>query len=120
MPRFAVLRHDAPDGQHFDLLFEFGPALRTWALPRPPDAITPLTCDALPDHRLAYLDYEGPVSGDRGTVTSWDRGTFSVVHEDASQLVVDLFGQKLTGRATLDRLSETPDRWQFSFVANDS
>lgn len=28
------------------------------------------------DHRLLYLDYEGPVAGDRGIVECWDRGPF--------------------------------------------
>ena len=29
----------------------------------------------LPDHRSIYLEFEGPLSGDRGTVQQCDRGS---------------------------------------------
>ena len=49
--------------------------LKTWACREPPQAGVEIPCEALADHRLAYLDYEGPISGGRGSVTRWDRGT---------------------------------------------
>ena len=114
MPRFAVLRHDAPDGQHFDLLFEFGPVLRTWALPQPPNAITPMTCDSLPDHRPAYLDYEGPVSNNRGHVTRWDAGTYELISSSEDEWLLELNGDKIHGAVRIHRTSSGSNEWLFT------
>ena len=67
MPRFVILEHDYPQ-QHWDLMLEAGPVLRTWRLAEPPDVGRPVAATASFDHRPVYLDYEGPVSGNRGTV----------------------------------------------------
>ena len=116
MPRFAVLRHDAPGGLHFDLLLEMGQTLKAWALPQAPPGPVEMTCEALPDHRPIYLDYEGPVSGDRGSVVRWDRGTYRILRQNDRKLVVELTGQKLIGQATLEMAPEDPQRWRFSFT----
>ena len=120
MPRYAILRHDSPRGVHWDFLLEMGPALKTWALPRPPEPGVEMTCEALADHRLDYLDYEGPVSDDRGSVARWDRGTYRVDRRSDRELVVDLSGEKLSGRAALSRLPEPPEGWRFSFAARQT
>ena len=120
MSRFVILRHDGPRGLHFDFLLEVGQTLKTWALPQPPTSGVEMTCQALPDHRLAYLDYEGPVSGDRGSVTRWDRGTYQMDHRSDSELAFELSGEKLTGRATLSQLPEQSGHWRFSFAARPS
>lgn len=39
-----------------------------------PQESVELTATRLPDHRKKYLDYEGPVSGDRGQVRAVSRG----------------------------------------------
>ncbi len=116
MPRFVVLRHDSPRGLHWDFMIEEGSVLKTWALPKPPDAAEAMTAEALPDHRLAFLDYEGPISGGRGSVTRWDGGTYRAEPGTDEQLAVSLQGERLAGRATLTRTSGDPPRWQFRFV----
>ena len=75
MPRFAILEHDWPT-RHWDLLLEHGAVAKTWRLLAEPHAgqFVPAVPNA--DHRLMYLDYEGDVSGDRGTVTQWDTGVY--------------------------------------------
>ena len=103
MPRFVVLTHDHPF-PHWDLMLERGDCLRTWRLVRPPDTATLVETEALGDHRLAYLDYEGPVSGGRGTVERWDHGTYEAVESTDNRVVVRLAGRKLDGLATLERL----------------
>jgi hypothetical protein len=84
MPRFAILRHEMPAtssrATHWDLLLERGETLETWALSQEPVVGAwpiEIEVEALPDHRLDYLTYEGPVSGHRGTVSRWDEGEFS-------------------------------------------
>ncbi len=99
-------------------MLERGGVLATWALPQPPDSADAILVEALPDHRLAYLDYQGPISGGRGSVTRWDRGTCRVTHQSDAELAVRLAGGKLTGRATLTRLPGEAGRWQFSFLAD--
>ncbi|MEE8450764.1 MAG: DNA polymerase ligase N-terminal domain-containing protein [Thermoguttaceae bacterium] len=116
MARFAVLRHDAPGGLHFDLLLEMGSVLKTWALPQPPGPVE-MTCEALSDHRPVYLGYEGPVSGDRGSVDRWDGGTCEVLHQSDRELVVRLAGEKLVGRAVLERMGEDPRQWRITYTA---
>ena len=112
MPRFVVLRHESPRGLHWDLMLESGEVLKTWALPAPPASSKPLIVEALSDHRRAYLDYEGPISGDRGEVARWDSGSYRLERQSETQWVVQLKGEHIAGLATLDRLSETIDQWR--------
>jgi hypothetical protein len=116
MPQFVILRHDSPLGVHFDFMIEIAGALKTWALPHPPDSGVEMPCEALADHRLAYLDYEGPISGQRGSVTRWDRGICSIQRQSDTQWGVELAGEKLTGEATVRRAAADPNRWTFSFA----
>jgi hypothetical protein len=111
MPRFVVLTHDHPF-LHWDLMLEQGDSLRTWRLARPPDTAGPIDAEALPDHRVAYLEYEGPVSGGRGTVERWEVGTYEIVESTDDGVVVRFVGRKLIGVASLERpASDT--RWIF-------
>jgi len=117
MPRFVILRHDPPPGgqrpPHWDLMLQRGDALRTWALAEPPAAGRWIAAEALPDHRPDYLDYEGPVSGDRGAVSRWDAGTVQWERKTTCEVVVYLDGKQVSGRATLTRVDETATSWQF-------
>ena len=118
MPRYVILRHEmspgGPRGAHWDLMLEDGPSLKTWALQELPAPGVEVRAEKLPDHRLRYLDYEGPVSGDRGTVVRYDRGTYTVDREGDREWVVQLAGEKLLGRGTLRRVSDAPGGWRFS------
>jgi hypothetical protein len=110
VPRFVILEHDHPE-LHWDLMLETGASLRTWRLARPPqtpgDAIEALP---LANHRLHYLDYEGPVSGGRGVVKCWDAGNYDEVDADH----VRLQGARVRG---LVRLTQTgASGWSFELV----
>ena len=76
--RFVVLEHKLPPESerpsHWDLLLEqppeWGGVLLSFEVSKPPAEWGPLTAVLkLPDHRALYLDYEGPISGNRGSVT---------------------------------------------------
>lgn len=99
MGRFVVLEHDSPRGRHWDLMLENGQVLATWALAEPPDAGHAIAAQPLPDHRPAYLDYEGPISGNRGHVTRWDRGEYEILAGGFGQeeLHATFHGEKLRG-----------------------
>lgn len=78
--RYAVLHHTGIARPHFDFLFEIEPnaaGLTALRCPRWPPEISDLL-EELPEHRLIYLDYEGPISGDRGSVTRVDAGEIDV------------------------------------------
>jgi hypothetical protein len=111
--RYAILEHDHPV-RHWDLMLEVGEVLRTWRLQAPPEAGCAIPAEPLGDHRRMYLDYEGPVSGNRGTVRRWDAGDYELIvpaqASDALELV--LSGSRFSGRATL-RTGEQP-AWFFS------
>lgn len=101
MPRYVILEHDHP-ARHWDFMLESGEVLRTWRLAEPPRPGGAVAAEPSFDHRLAYLDYEGPVGGNRGTVTRWDAGTFS--REGAEEgIAVRLEGVRLRGRARVER-----------------
>ncbi len=119
MPRFVILQHETDAGSHYDLMLEVGGVLKTWSLSEPPEADREVACKSLPDHRLAYLDYEGPISGGRGSVTRWDQGTYQREEPTATEWVVELFGDRLVGRATLAPHAPAGDdvsMWSFCYV----
>ncbi len=118
MPRFVILRHDDSRGVHFDLMLESAEVLKTWALPQPPQSDMEMFCEALGDHRLAYLDYEGPISGDRGSVTQWDCGTYQIIEQSKTLWTVDLQGEQLAGRVTLHR-EQDEQPWHFRYVGSE-
>ena len=106
MPRFVILEHQpSPRGGkplHWDLMLEADEGLLTWALTREPDTSGDIPAEPLPLPRVAYLDYEGPVAGDRGTVSRWDAGTFTWQQRDDRVLVADLRGDRLQSTMTLN------------------
>lgn len=77
--RYVVLRHADIDEPHFDLMFETLPRsmLATWRSPQWPIE-APVTVTRLRDHRRLYLDYEGDLSGNRGTVQRVAEGNCQV------------------------------------------
>ncbi len=129
MPRFVLLRHECPPTwekpSHWDFMLEANGVLWTWELRDLPSAwATALGMEAagdtptvsatrLADHRLAYLDYEGPLSGRRGNVARLDAGSFRWLQQAPNQLEGSLEGKLLRGIFTLN--SER-DPWQLSVV----
>jgi DNA polymerase ligase (LigD)-like protein len=111
MSRFVVLTHDHPK-LHWDFMLEREGVLRTWRLAQPPDTQGVIRAEALPDHRIAYLDYEGPVSRNRGTVQRWDAGTYETVKSTRQGLAVDLAGEKLAGVIALRQSLHFWSFWQ--------
>jgi len=115
MPRFALLIHDSPRGLHYDFFLEDAETLKTWALPRLPEAGLEIACNALPDHRLVYLDYEGPIAGGRGSVARCDQGTFTIETWTDNEIIVELAGAKFSGRVELQRQPASPRQWRLNW-----
>lgn len=106
MARYTISLHEDATGEpHYDLFLERDGTLKTWRMPKA-DFTQALPVTEQKDHRMQYLDYEGPVSGGRGTVTVWDTGTY---FEDAWRgdfIQVAVSGRKLRGRLRLVRDAE--------------
>jgi hypothetical protein len=122
--RFVILLHETPPASprptHWDLMLESGDVLRTWALASEPHPGQSVAAESLPDHRPIYLEYDGPLSGDRGIVSRWDSGTFELIVETESLLLLELHGQRLRGQATLHRLTSTANEWEFCGSHHDA
>jgi hypothetical protein len=110
MPRYVILEHDHPI-LHWDFMLETGPILRTWRLATAPAPGQVISALFLSDHRLVYLDYEGPLSGGRGKVSRWDSGIFDWLSHQESDVAVHLHGERLQGAATLRQIKG--DDWTF-------
>jgi hypothetical protein len=117
MLRFVVLRHELPAKSqrslHWDLMLERDGVLLTWALAEEPTPGKAISAMRLADHRLAYLNYEGPVSGDRGTVTRWDAGEYVALSQGAAELRITVWGEKLRGTCTLRERDAAQGAWEF-------
>jgi len=117
----ALLLHETPDGgSHHDWLLvdpnasdheraplwtaRVAPASDRWA------EIGRFELQRIAHHRLAYVTYEGPVSGGRGTVRRIDEGGFTAIEWTEDRIVLDLKMKGFQGRITLRRLSD--DRWE--------
>lgn len=83
-----ILEHSVNGSVHFDLMLEVAgqELLRTFQLARWPLAVgEACVCAQLADHRRAYLDYEGEVSGGRGSVQRVAAGSWSGEYELACE-----------------------------------
>lgn len=121
--RFVWLRHELPAGanraSHWDLMLEVSGALATWAFAsalfsdRVGESRSAGAALRLADHRLAYLDYEGPISGGRGEVRRMDSGHYVVAcRSTVTEFIVQLRGPLLRGElrmwlSTEERPSES-------------
>ena len=109
--RFVILHHRIDGGEHWDLMLERTEALMTWQLLcEPVDRISlPIPARRIGNHRVAYLEYEGPVSRDRGSVVRVDAGAVKIEKITADCCVFDLSGSRLSGRFVLSQ--NEGDRW---------
>lgn len=62
------------------------------------------------DHRLIYLDYEGPISSGRGSVQRVDEGNFVWQEQGCRQVVVQVTAGHLTGVLRLQLIDG--DAWE--------
>lgn len=107
--RFVWLRHTLPEdaerSDHWDLMIETcdKQRLATWAFLEDPTRSPRQAVTRLADHRTRYLDYEGPVSGNRGAVQRRDAGWCRVLRADADHWEVILEGAYLRGKLRLSQ-----------------
>lgn len=105
-------------GDHYDWMFETQGQLLTWASQRiaPPDQPLLEAAIALPPHRIAYLDYEGAISGGRGAVRRVERGVYRRLLATADRFECTLHGER-SGRLRIYRTASS-DSWTIAFEPN--
>ena len=105
MPRFVILLHETPPSYvrptHWDLMLEDGDHLLTWALAAMPQVDCDTDAEQLGNHRLEYLDIEGRLSRDRGTVQRVAEGEFEWLVREKNEIVIALGGEALQGTVQL-------------------
>lgn len=104
-PRFVLLRHEpfpdsdgpstAPIVPHFDFMLESDGRCLTWALEEWPQASRAVRARRLPDHRIVYLNYEGPIGGDRGSVRRVLSGTYRWLYRSSFEFRLELATEDL-------------------------
>lgn len=112
------LLHQLPDGSdHVDWMIAVEmratSPLVTFKLPYSLQKISPdhpITARRLADHRPAYLSYEGPVSGDRGTVRRIARGHLTRCQRFENQWHLTIAWETQTQHLVLT--SREPGHWQ--------
>jgi hypothetical protein len=114
MNRFVILLHKSVAVEHWDVMLEVlvdgCGQLETWSIS--PQAnlhetesgnlnykLKSFSCPAkkLPYHRIAYLDYEGEISNNRGNVKRIDKGKYQKINDNKFRL----YGKLLDGELTI-------------------
>lgn len=121
MLRFVILRHEpgevsAGEAVHWDFLVETVAGaewLPTWRLAAWEEGAFVVEAVRLPDHRRAYLDYEGPISGGRGRVKRVASGVVEILRQTATRWELLLHTNKKILRAVGTASDE--DHWMWSF-----
>lgn len=86
-------------------MLEHEGALLTWQLLREPfcPIDPPIAARHIGNHRLAYLDYEGPISRNRGEVRRVDKGTLAFESREDDRIIFTLDSVRMRGRFVLER-----------------
>lgn len=111
---FVILLHSGHGADHYDLMVQQGPALATWQLADDPRTLPvgqSRPAHRLADHRLAYLDYEGPVSRGRGEVRRVLAGLCRIVQCHPTHWKVEMEAPGLAGTYELRQDDTGSDGW---------
>jgi hypothetical protein len=99
---FVLHFHETTEN-HYDLMIEQGQELLSWRI----NDIEHLgdnrgvPCVRITNHRKEYLSYEGPVSGNRGTVRLYDSGLYTVLRWELNIIMLEMKGERISGILTI-------------------
>ena len=106
--RFVILHHQTATDAHWDVMLEMDSDLATWSIM--PQCMPGLSfaspATRLFPHRKHYLDYEGDIAGNRGTVCRIDAGTY----RQLSPEMFTLYGTHFVGTLTITNGNMTFER----------
>ena len=117
---FVTILHTGHGPAHYDLMIARGQSLATWQSPADPADLAPgqsVAVRPLPDHRTAYLTYEGPVAGGRGEVRRVHRGRAETIGDDPTRWRLLLDDETCRARFELSRSgSDDSPRWTLTRI----
>lgn len=119
---FVILHHTGCGPEHWDFMFEESDGLATWQCPVNPAELSPgegIMCHRLPEHRRAYLTYEGPISDGRGEVRRVEEGRYECLIRDERRRRVQLHGRVLNGLLEL-RQNQLDGGWSLQRPADET
>jgi hypothetical protein len=102
MSSFVVLRHDCADGTwHYDWMIlrtdrgmDIDRPLLTFRIEVLPTQVDSFEAERIADHRRVYLDYEGEISGGRGSVRHLVGGLAAIEAFEPARIVIVLGGSR--------------------------
>lgn len=116
---YSIQKHDASQ-LHYDLRLEKDGVLKSWAVPKEPSKNpgTKRLAIQTEDHPLDYAFFEGEIQEGRygaGQVELWDEGTYEPEKWKENEIIMELHGEKLSGKYVLIRFKpdEQPKNWLF-------
>ena len=134
MPRMVILKHVFPEpdadipgakdriaqdgirksANHWDLMLEHPSesTLMTWALESPPEAGLQISATQIANHRLKYLEYEGPISNDRGSVARIFESSFEWGEFTKQRIVIRLDSERFS---KIEILLQSESNWSVQF-----
>lgn len=124
--RFVVLRHEVPDDSpipsHWDLLIEAGHSFLTWRLWQDWATVAEQSIQRIGDHRLDFLEFEGPLTGGRGCVGRVDSGELAAWVWCDREIAGAFRGRFGTVQRRLFRLESTggADEWRLEQTTLDT
>ncbi|MGD2249140.1 MAG: DNA polymerase ligase N-terminal domain-containing protein [Candidatus Methanofastidiosia archaeon] len=113
---YVIQKHDASH-LHYDLRLQKDGVLKSWAIPKEPPE-TPGTkrlAIQTEDHPVAYATFEGEIPKGEygaGTVTIWDKGTYTIEKWHKKEIIINISGEKLTGLYVLVKFKNDKN-WLF-------
>ncbi len=123
--RQVLLLHDLPhEPSHYDWMLELPidreHRLITFRTRRRIDALARAELDLprLPDHRARYLDYEGPIDNERGSVRRIAAGSVFHIRSDPNTLDAIVAWRGLPP-LTVTAHRSTHDRWRIRIRPHD-
>lgn len=113
MPRFTISLHTQKDSFHYDFMLEDNDKLKTWKL-NSVDFSKPQIMEQSFDHRKIYLDYEGELTENRGSVKIWDTGTYNIEKWEDNLILAKFTGKKLNTKLLITLKSDKvkPALWE--------
>lgn len=108
MSEFVILFHRMPElakrTDHWDLMIQRDDSLVTWALDSVPVAGVDIKAVRLTNHRLEYLNFQGPLTGERGEVTQFAKGNCKWLADAETRKIIRLTGPDFVWRVTITEL----------------
>lgn len=117
--KYSIQKHDAST-LHYDLRLERDEVLKSWAIPKGPseDPSEKRLAIQTEDHPVDYSFFEGEIEEGQygaGKIEVWDRGSYEPIKWKDDEIIIDIHGEKLTGKYVLIRFQpdENPRNWLF-------